>query len=242
MRVSRLFLDMPLTVGSRVILPKESAHYLTTVLRLRPLNWVIVFNGQGGEYLAQLVVATKKQVELAIADYQAVERESPLPLTLVQAISRPEHIDYSLQKAVELGVSQIIPIITERSPPLQPPQWEKRRQHWQKIIINAGEQCGRNRLPWLPEIQTLTRWLESPLLGTGLVLSPQGKNRLLSIQPKELTPVTCLIGPEGGLTDMEIQQAIDKGYLDLFLGPRVLRTETAATAILAIAQAWWGDF
>jgi 16S rRNA (uracil1498-N3)-methyltransferase len=208
MRVSRLFLDMPLTVGSRVILPKESAHYLTTVLRLRPLNWVIVFNGQGGEYLAQLVVATKKQVELAIADYQAVERESPLPLTLVQAISRPEHIDYSLQKAVELGVSQIIPIITERSPAAMGKTTTTSKNYHQC-------QCGRN---------------------------PQNTNFNpgKTVRQRKKSSGTNLF-KEGGLI-MEIQQAIDKGYLDLFLGPRVLRTETAATAILAIAQAWWGDF
>jgi len=241
MRISRLFLEMPLTVGSQIILPKESAHYLTTVLRLRPPNPVIIFNGQGGEYLAKLAVVTKKQVELAIEAYQTIERESPLPLTLVQAISRPEHLDYTLQKAVELGVSQIMLILTQRSPPLHQQQWEKRYQHWQKIIINASEQCGRNQLPKLPAIQTFNQWLTQPLQGTGFVLSPQGKNRLLSFnQPNP--PVTCLIGPEGGLTEQEIEQAIENGYWDITLGPRILRTETAATAILAIAQAWWGDF
>ncbi len=293
MRLSRLFIDQPLAVGQEIILPKESAHYLLNVLRLRAGASVILFNGQGGEYVARLIAATKKAAQLQLIEYKAIERESALQLTLVQAISRPDHMDYTLQKAVELGVQCIVPVTTERSPPLDKTKISKREQHWRKIIISACEQCGRNRLPQLYNVQPLSAWLVEPLQGSCMVLSPTGKSSLyeaIKLQPltdtiaksdsigclnqlqlltdtiaksdsigclNQLQPltdtiaksdsigypnqVTILIGAEGGLSEAEIQQAMQAGYLDICLGQRILRTETAAVAVLAVCQALWGD-
>jgi 16S rRNA (uracil1498-N3)-methyltransferase len=247
MRLSRLFVEMSLTVGQEISLPKESAHYLLNVLRLRVDTPVILFNGQGGEYIAFLTSATKKIAQLQITEHQAIERDSTLQLTLVQAISRPEHINYTIQKAVELGVKRIVPVISERSPPLDQTKINKREQHWRKIIISACEQCGRNCLPQLSETMLLTDWLQKKLsLGLNIVLSPDSNTswKQIKVTPNEMSKngVTILIGAEGGLTEMETQLAIKAGYQDIRLGARILRTETAATAILAMCQAWWGDF
>jgi 16S rRNA (uracil1498-N3)-methyltransferase len=240
--MSRLYVDSSLAIGQELILPKESAHYLLNVLRLRLGALVTLFNGQGGEYLANLVAIAKKDAKLQVQEYKPVDRESKLQLCLVQAISRPEHMDHTIQKAVELGVQQIVPVITERSAPLALARISKREQHWRKIIISACEQSGRNRLPILYNVQTLSSWLAKAQQGMCLVLSPNGKNTLpnaLTTQPQN---VTVFIGAEGGLSETEIEQAKQAGYLDVSLGPRILRTETAAVTVLAICQGMVGDF
>jgi len=237
----RLFINQPLVVEVEVVLSKESAHYLLNVLRLRVGTDIIVFNGGGGEYTARLVAATKKTALLQVIEFNAIERESPLPLTLVQAISRSDRMDYTIQKAVELGVHQIVPVITARSPPLDKSKISKREQHWQKIIISSCEQCGRNRLPVLEPILPLSAWLmKVDKEGRGVVLSPTGTIHFQSLEQSE-GPVTVLIGAEGGLSETEIEQARQAGYLEISLGSRILRTETAAVAVLAICQALWGD-
>jgi len=236
MRLSRLFIDRPLAVGQEIVLAKESAHYLLNVLRQRIGTQVTLFNGQGGEYVADLIAATKKNAHLQVTEYKDIERESALQLTLVQAISRPEHLDYTIQKAVELGVQRIVPIITERS------LTRNREQRWRKIIISACEQCGRNRLPQLDNVLSLNAWLAEQSRSFCIVLSPSGKQALniqsLSGVEKNLT---VLIGAEGGLSEAEIEQTRQAGYLDIRLGPRILRTETAAVTVLAVCQALWGD-
>ena len=241
MRLSRLYVDEPLVVEQLVWLNQETSHYLLKVLRLRMGTLITLFNGQGGEYSARLVAATKKTAQLQVETYSAIERESALSLTLVQALSRPEHMDYTIQKSVELGVQNLVPVITERSPPLDETKINKREQHWRKIIISACEQCGRNRLPQLYETQSLNTWLARPLLGMGMVLSPNGNNRWHEMDQLN-NSITVLIGAEGGLSEAEIQQAQQAGYLDIRLGPRILRTETAAVAVLAVCQAFGGDW
>lgn len=240
MRLSRFYINKPLAVGQEIILPKELSHYLVTVLRLRIGITVTLFNGQGGEYQARLVAVTKKIVQLQIEEYHAIERESSLSLTLVQAISRPEHMDYTIQKAVELGVHQIVPVITERTPPLNPEMLNKRQAHWHQIMLSASEQCGRNRLVQFTAVMPLTTWLTQTQPGSCIVLSPHAHNTLFEVI-QSVNAITVLVGAEGGLSEMEIQQAIQAGYQAIQLGPRILRTETAATAILALCQAWQGD-
>ena len=240
--MSRLYIDSPLAVEQELILPKESAHYLLNVLRLRLGAVVTLFNGQGGEYTAKLVALAKKEARLQVQAYNPIDRESELHTSLVQAISRPEHMDYTIQKAVELGVHQIVPILTERSVPRS--RISKREQHWRKIIISACEQSGRNRLPMLHPVQTLSACLaENTEESQCLVLSPNGKTTL----PKALTnlnepkKLTVLIGAEGGLSEAELAEAKQAGYLDVSLGPRILRTETAAVTVLAVCQGLVGD-
>lgn len=239
MRLTRLWVDAPLETGKLLQLPVETSHYVTNVLRLRINTSLIIFNGQGGEYQAVIHELQKKIVVLEIGEYFAVERESALQLTLVQAISRPEHMDYTVQKAVELGVSRVIPVISERSPPLDKEKMPKRWQHWQKIITSACEQCGRNRLPHLDSIQTLDQWLAQPVTEPSILLDPLAAQTLPTLEsPPQMT---ILIGAEGGLTEAEIMLAKQANYIGVRLGSRILRTETAALAILAICQAQWGD-
>lgn len=235
----RLFIDKPLAVEQDLLLNKESAHYILNVLRQSKGATVTLFNGQGGEYIARLTAVAKKTARLQIYEYKAIERESALQLTLVQAISRPQHMDHTIQKSVELGVQRIVPIITERSAPGA--KSSKREQHWRKIIISACEQSGRNRLPHLENVQSLQAWLAKPTVSSCLVLSPKGKNGLSQAVTRG-NRVTVLNGPEGGLTEEEIGQAMQADYLDICLGQRILRTETAAVAVLAGCQALVGDF
>lgn len=246
MRHPRLFINQPLQAHSLLPLDKEAGHYLTTVLRLRPAAMLTVFNGKGGEFLAQLN-GSGKQMSLQLLDFDNNECESALNLTLVQAISRPEHMDLTLQKATELGVTRIVPVITERSAPLDKERFEKRMQHWQKILQSACEQSGRNRLPELLPIQPLWQWLDTDNAANTaqilkLIPEPLANDALqmTAIQPAP-TAVNLLIGAEGGFAAAEIQHAIQKGYQAVHLGKRILRTETAAISLLALCQGLWGD-
>ncbi len=243
MRHPRLFINQSLQAHSILPLDKEAGHYLTTVLRLRPSAMLTVFNGKGGEFLAQLN-GNAKQMSLQLLDFDATECESALNLTLVQAISRPEHMDLTLQKATELGVTRIVPVITERSAPLDKDRFEKRMQHWQKILQSACEQSGRNRLPELFPIQPLWQWLDTDNLVQSLKLIPDPlANEALQMTAIQLAPaaVSLLIGAEGGFAVAEIQHAMQKGYQAVHLGKRILRTETAAISLLALCQGLWGD-
>ncbi|MDY6992407.1 MAG: 16S rRNA (uracil(1498)-N(3))-methyltransferase [Pseudomonadota bacterium] len=242
MRIARVFVDRPLTAGETVTVDKATYHYLFNVLRLRSGASLRVFNGQGGEYSAQLLNLSKKTAQLQIEAFQATERESALTLTLIQAVCRPEHMDYALQKAVELGVQQIIPLRTERSPPLDQNRLAKRHQHWQQVIIQACEQCGRNRLPQLHALLSFAAGLaQTQQHQLKFMLAPQGQQRLSDFSAQRVPSIAVLIGAEGGLTEEEMQLAQQLGYNDIHLGPRVLRTETASVAMLAICQALWGD-
>lgn len=240
MRINRLFIASDLNPGQTLTLPPDAAHYLRHVLRLKPGHTLILFNGKGGEYTATLSQCQKTKTTLTINDHQPIERESPLNLTLAQAIAKPEHMDYAIQKAVELGVTTIIPLLTERSVPIEKHRIPKREQHWQKIIQSACEQCGRNRLPDLQPTQTLTHWLSQPQTGTKLLFIPDAQNSLSSLKPQTQT-ITLLIGAEGGLTPEEIQMTQQKDYQPITLGPRILRTETATIITIALCQSGWGD-
>ena len=240
MRIPRLFVDDALKVGQELVLSKETSHYIMHVLRLRIGTQLIIFNGEAGEYLAHLTAWTKKNAQINIEAYRPVERESHLKITLAQSVSRPERMDYAIQKSVELGVQRIVPVLSERSPPIDEERLQKREEHWQRIMISACEQCGRNHLPELQPTLSMADWLQQPQISNCIVLSPTGTHRLKdSIETSK--PITILVGAEGGLTDKEINAAIQVGYRDISLGPRILRTETAAVAILTLCQGLWGD-
>jgi 16S rRNA (uracil1498-N3)-methyltransferase len=240
MRIPRIFHPQPLIANSRITLDDNAARHVAKVLRLGPGAALILFDGGGGDYPATITDLNKRQVIVETGAERIVDRESPLHITLAQGISKGERMDYTIQKAVELGITRIAPITTERSVVnLKGERLEKKLAHWQGIIISACEQCGRNILPKLLPLQTLDSWLQNDLQGSGLLLDHRADSSMSSLQAVDT--VTLLIGPEGGLSEQERQRAVSAGYKGLRLGPRVLRTETAALTVLAALQSRWGD-
>lgn len=243
MPLPRFHVDLPLAADARVALPRASAHHAARVLRLQPGDPVTLFNGQGGEFTASIVAIGRDTVEVEVGTHQPVERESPLTVTLVQALSSGERMDLTIQKAVELGVSGIVPVESERSVVrLRGERADKRVAHWRQVVIAACEQCGRNRIPQVEAPVSLSSRLAGQE-GDALrwILLP-GAERALRDQTCPDRPVELLVGPEGGFTTAEADAARRAGFMPVRLGPRVLRTETAAPALLAALQALWGDF
>jgi 16S rRNA (uracil1498-N3)-methyltransferase len=227
-----------LAPGARIALPDAAAHHAARVLRLAAGDAVTLFDGRGGEYAAVITLASR-QVEVKLSAFDAVEREGPFPVELVQGISSGDRMDFTVQKAVELGAASIRPVVAERSVvKLAGERAEKRVAHWQQIAIAACEQCGRNRVPEVRAIQALDRFLAEPGAPLRLLLSPRSGTLLRSL-PKPSVPVQLLIGPEGGFSDGEERAAMAMGYAPVNLGVRVLRTETAALGALAAMSALW---
>ncbi len=241
MRISRFYLPETLASDTEVSLPPDTAHYIHNVLRLAVGTPVVLFNGDGNEYAGELTSVSKRAVAVLINAKLSLSCESPLSLHLAQGISKGDRMDFVLQKATELGVSDITPIITERcNVKLSAERWEKKAQSWHKIIASACEQSGRNTLPVLHAPCTLQAFLKQPTTQVRMLLHPEAP------QPLPLLPVReqgarVLIGPEGGLSDNEIYQAGEAGYVHIKLGPRILRTETAALTAISILQAQFGD-
>ena len=243
MRIPRIFTDQPLHVGSEVLLPEQAGEHVARVLRLEPGNPLILFNGDGRECDARLAVLAKRSVTAEIILVRDADRESPLQLTLAQSIARGEKMDWILQKATELGVARIVPLVTERTEvKLDEDRAERRLAHWTNVIAGACEQSGRNRLPVLEAPQRLDRWLGS--LGDDeamrLALLPVGGVHLRQL-PAMQKGATLAVGPEGGFSEHDIAMLNQGQFLGLRLGPRILRTETAGIAALAALQALFGD-
>lgn len=242
MSAPRIWVEGPLEPGRPLRLPEGPAHHLGRVLRLRPGDAVLLFDGQGMEHPCRISAIGRAGVEVQVGEGRPVDRESPLELVLVQGISRGERMDYTIQKAVELGVAGIVPVACVRSTVrLNEERRRRRLEHWRAVVIGACEQCGRNRLPVVAPVQTLEEWLRIPSAGLRLLLrgdAAAGPGRLAA----PTGPVTLLAGPEGGFTAAEVAMAEAAGFRPLRLGPRVLRTETAAVATLAVLQNLWGDF
>jgi len=244
MRLTRVYVAESLASGRRVRLEGNAASHITRVLRLRVGAALTLFDGTGGEYEGSIDKAHGGEVIVAVGAQTPIERESPLELTLAQGVSRGERMDLVVQKATELGVSHLVPVLTERSVVrLSAQQSDRKVNHWRAITIAACEQCGRNRLPTIAAPVALREFLAtstgaSP--GARLLLSPTAAATLADL-PRPANPVTVLIGPEGGLTDEEERAAIAAGFMALRLGPRVLRTETAAIAALTLLQRQFGD-
>ena len=240
MRIPRIFHADVLSEEQIITLERSTAHYLTKVLRLQAGAELTVFNGQGYEFSGRLETK-EKEVSVYIKGRRYIDCESPLHITLIQGISKGERMDITIQKAVELGVTRIIPVTTQRTVVhLKGDRLEKRMKHWQGIIHSACEQCGRNTLPQLATITPLSSLLDTPIGSLKLLLSPYAKTSLSSLKPENKS-IALLIGPEGGLQDNEINQALSKGFTAVRMGPRIMRTETAAIASLAVIQALWGD-
>ena len=243
MRIPRFHLSLPLTVGATVLLDDDAFNHAIRVLRLKPGASLALFNGEGSVFAATLIDIGKREAQAQITKILTGEVESPLRVVLAQGVSRGEKMDYTLQKAVELGVAAIQPLFTERSGvALRAERLDRKIQHWRGIVIGACEQCGRNRLPELRKPLTLTAWLArftEPDLR--LLLDPLADHSLRGLEPP-MNGITLLIGPEGGLSPVEIAQAGRAGFTGVRLGPRILRTETAGMAALAAMQALWGDW
>jgi 16S rRNA (uracil1498-N3)-methyltransferase len=242
MRLTRVFIDAPLEPGSRVTLEGNAASHVTRVLRLRVGDALTLFNGRGGEYAASIDKSHGGEVIVAIGEHSPVERESPFSLTLAQGVSRGERMDLVVQKATELGVARLLPVLTERSVVrLDAQQADRRSNHWRAIAIAACEQCGRNHLPEVALPAPLREVLRQPAGDRArLLLSPDAGLRIEDVA-RPVTGVTVLIGPEGGLSDQEQTDARAAGFTAVHLGPRILRTETAAIAALTLLQREFGD-
>lgn len=239
----RFYVPVTLAAPATVALPEAAAHHAAHALRLRSGDAVTLFNGTGGEYAARITAIGKRDVTVAVERHHPVERESPLPVTLVQALSSGERMDLTIQKAVELGVARIVPVESERSVVrLKGERAEKRVAHWQQVVISACEQCGRNRIPEVRMISPLDVWLAAEECDAQRWVLLPGADTALRDLPRPQKPIELLVGPEGGLTNTEAEAARRAGYQPVRLGPRVLRTETAAPALLAAVQALWGDF
>lgn len=238
MRLSRFFIDAPLALGEHA-LPEASAHYIGRVLRLAVGAAVQLFDGSGQEYRGELIEVSKKAVRVRLLETVPGMAESKLHIHLGQGLSRGERMDWAIQKATELGVTQITPIISERCEVrLKDERADKRLAHWRQIAISACEQCGRSVVPVIRPPQLLSDWLQIEA-DLKLVLHPVAEPLASHASPETLA---FLIGPEGGLNDAEVEQAKMTGFQPARLGPRVLRTETAPVVALSVAQQLWGDF
>jgi 16S rRNA (uracil1498-N3)-methyltransferase len=231
-----------LASGGDVAVPEAAAHHAARVLRLRAGDRVALFTGEGGEFDAQIARVDRREVIASVNAFRAIECESPLHVTLVQAIAAADAMDYAIRKSVELGVAAIQPVVTARSAPL--PDGERARgraARWQQIAVAACEQCGRNRVPTVHAPVSLPAWLIArDTAATALMLAP-GASRTLG-ELAAPAGLEVLVGPEGGFDDAESAACRDAGLTAVRLGPRVLRTETAGPALLASANVLWGDF
>ncbi len=243
MSLTRLFISQRLGTGATLRLDGDRARYVGRVLRLRPGDRLRVFNGDDGEYDAHLQKVTKSSAELLVEEPVDSGTESALKLQLVQGISRGERMDFVIQKATELGVKRITPVFTEYGVvKLDEKRAAKRREHWQGVAESACEQSGRIRPPLIDAPVALNTWfgMSARETDTDLILRPGAPTALTSVDAPS-TKVCLLIGPEGGFSDQEYADARLAGFAAVSLGPRVLRTETAALATVAVAQSLWGD-
>jgi 16S rRNA (uracil1498-N3)-methyltransferase len=243
MAVTRLFCSIPLAHRAQANLPGGAAHHAIRVLRLKRGDEVRLFNGEGGEYEASIHRVEKDSVTVDIGRHHVVERESTLQVCLAQAITTGDKMDYTLQKAVELGVRRIQPLQTNRAVVrLNQERAEKRLQHWQNVVVAACEQCGRNTVPHVNPIMPFEEWVASTdPKAMRLMLSPVAEKSLRDC-PAPDAEVNLVVGPEGGLNREEVAFAQLKGFTSVRMGARVLRTETAPLAALAAMQILWGDF
>jgi 16S rRNA (uracil1498-N3)-methyltransferase len=243
MREIRVFTNQRLATGEDITLDALSSRHLATVLRLKSGDHVSIFNGQGGEFLATLMDCNSKRVTASIISFTDVERESPLHIHLGIGMSRGDRMDWVIQKATEVGVTEITPLYTERTEvKLKGDRAEKKLRHWQQICISACEQSYRNKIPNIHSPIALNQWISAVNTEKKLVLHHRSQHKLSVLGEQQPSSLALLIGPEGGLNNQEIEAAEKAGYAPLALGPRVLRTETAPIVAISLLQSIWGDF
>lgn len=246
MRLMRAHINLPLAVGTQLVLPEAAAAHLVRVLRLREGDACVLFNGDGRDYHARIVAADKRRTMVEVTGAEAVDNESPLRITLVQGIARGEKMDLILQKAAELGVARIVPVDAERTEVrLDGARLARRIAHWQGVLVAACEQCGRARIPVLDAPAPIAAIAEATAdARLRLTLDPQGTHALPALAgrvPDDGGEVVLAIGPEGGWAPRDRDHLRAAGFEGLRLGPRVLRTETAGLAAIAALQTLYGD-
>jgi len=242
-RVARFFADGALRAGGTLLLPEDAAHHAVHVLRLQAGEAVTLFNGRGGEYAGRIAAIERLRVTVDLLEHRALERESPLAVTLVQGVSSSEKMDFTVQKATELGVAALQPVIAARSTGrIAGERAAQKRAHWQRVAIAACEQCGRNRVPQVLPPMPLAEFCGNVPAGAALLLSPAAQLGLRDAAARLRGAVALAAGPEAGFTGPEEALLAGAGFVPVRLGPRVLRTETAALAALAALNALAGDF
>jgi 16S rRNA (uracil1498-N3)-methyltransferase len=241
-REPRIFFPHPLRSDDRFTLAEDQHHHLSRVLRLKVGARVRLFDGRGGEYAATIERIQREMSIVRTGEHHDIEKESSLPVRLAQGIGRGERTDYAIQKAVELGVTSIVPLLTRRGVvKLDPERALRRHDHWRGIIVHACQQCGRNRIPELFPAISLDEWLEHyESRGLDLLMDADSDSNITALD-YESGLITLLVGPEGGLQAGEIDAAYAAGFRGITLGPRTMRTETAAVAGLTAVQLKWGD-
>ncbi|WP_372881382.1 16S rRNA (uracil(1498)-N(3))-methyltransferase [Psychromonas sp.] len=240
MRIPRFYDPQTLTVASEITVSKDATQHIN-VLRLKVGAQIILFNGLGGQVMATLTEVQKRNCRVLINSFSETDNESPLHLHLGQVISRGDRMEFVIQKAVELGVNEITPLISERcGVKLDAERMAKKLQQWQKIAISACEQSGRNIVPVIHETEDLATWCASEEQATKLTLHPRAKFSISTL-PENIQRIRLLIGPEGGLSDEEISLTESLNFTETLLGPRILRTETAALSAITALQCRFGD-
>ncbi len=243
MRSHRFFADIPLECGQIVELPREAAHHCSQVLRYKVSDPLTLFNGDGFDYLATINSINKKTCQVELLSKQAISNESPLSIHLLQGVARGDKMDFIIQKAVELGVTEITPLFSERcNVKLDAKRLAKKMQHWHKVIVSACEQSGRATIPSLHQAIRMEAFIPNSD-DLNLILEPTANHSIatLTIDPQANQRINLLVGPEGGFSekDLSLQQKIDINTVRM--GPRILRTETAGLAATAVLQSTYGD-
>lgn len=242
MRIVRLYVDQCLTLHDEIRLDEATRHRALNVLRLNKNSSLALFNGNGHDYACDILALNKKDITVKITSQKELTNEPALTTHLVLGISKSSHMDYAIQKTVEAGVTNIYPLISERTTTRPSPESDiNKRRHWQRIIISACEQCGRATLPALHETIGLPHLKNVASGERGFILDTEANETLVEFSHETFTSVWLLVGPEGGLTRSEFNEAQQKGYRAITLGPRIMRTETAALSVIVCVQLLWGD-
>ena len=241
MRVPHIYQASPIVIATPVQLEDDAAGHIGRVLRMKVGEHISLFNGEGGEYLCELIEVGKKSVVAMPLKFDDKDVESPLSIHLGQGISRGDKMDFTIQKSVELGITEITPIFSQRcGVKLSPERLAKKHLQWQKIAIAAAEQSGRNSITTIHPPIELSQWLAQDSDEIKLTLHPRAEHSIKTIKVPG-AGVRFLVGPEGGFTDEEIAQTKQQAFVDIRIGPRVLRTETAALTVLSALQLQFGD-
>lgn len=241
MRINRIYEPQPIEDNTEVQLNEKASHHISNVLRMKVGQMLVLFNGDGHDYIGKIERIEKKRVFFKMEESHKVNNESPLQIHLGQAISKGERMDLVIQKSVELGVTDITPVITERcNVKLDPERRQKRHDHWQRVATSAAEQCGRAIVPTIHDPVNLTDFLRKHDEGLKLVCHFRNAKQLSQLKERN-TNITLVVGPEGGFSDKELSECQLFSYQPVTLGPRILRTETAPITAISVMQAMWGD-